>query len=135
MKQLNATTGVFGPFSKIETLADRYRCDGVDFQFTVIGNAIIEDYVQPPPLPVVIPVPSKVTRRQARQALVLANKFDLVQIAINAIPDTTQRKLMQIEWDDSQEFEHNRPSLIAIGTAVGLTPEGVDDLFRTAATL
>jgi hypothetical protein len=135
MKQLNSTAGVFGPFNSIKTLQDRYQCDGADFQFTVVGDAVIEDYVQPPLPPVVIPVPSKVTRRQARQALVLADKYDLVQSAINAIPDTLQRKLMQIEWDDSQEFERTRPSLIAIGTAIGLTSEGLDALFITASTL
>lgn len=80
-------------------------------------------------------VPASVTRRQARQALVLEGKFDLVQVAIDAIPDTTQRKLMQIEWDDSLEFERTRPSLMAIGAAIGLTSEGIDDLFRTAVTL
>ena len=84
---------------------------------------------------VVIPVPLKVTRRQARQALVLAGKYDLVQVAIDAISDATQRKLMQIEWDDSLEFERTRPSLIAIGTAIGLSSAQIDDLFITAATL
>jgi hypothetical protein len=82
-----------------------------------------------------VPVPASVTRRQARQALVLAGKFDLVQPAIDAIPNALQRKLMQIEWDDSQEFERNRPSLIAIGQAIGLTSSELDDLFRTAVTL
>ena len=135
MKQLNSVAGVFGPFSVIETLSDRYRCDGVDFQFSVIGDATIEDYVAPPAPPVVVPVPKSVTRRQARQALVLAGKFDLVQPAIDAIPNALQRKLMQIEWDDSQDFARNRPSLIAIGQAIGLTPSEVDDLFRTAVTL
>ena len=81
------------------------------------------------------PVPASVTRRQARQALVLAGKFDLVQAALDAIPDATQRKLMQIEWDDSQVFERNRPSLVALGTAIGLSSSQIDDLFRTAATL
>lgn len=85
--------------------------------------------------PVVLPVPASVTRRQARQALVLAGKFDLVQPAIDAIPNALQRKLMQIEWDDSQAFERDRPSLIAIGGAIGLTSAEVDDLFRTAVTL
>lgn len=135
MKQLNSAAGIFGPFAVVETLADRYRCDGADYQFSVIGAAKIEDYVAPPPPPVVVPVPASVTRRQARQALVLAGKFDLVQIAINAIPNPLQRKLMQIEWDDSLTFERNRPSLISIGAAIGLTPSNIDDLFKTAVTL
>lgn len=81
------------------------------------------------------PVPAKVTRRQARQALVLAGKYDLVQPALDAIADATQRKLMQIEWGDSLEFERTRPSLIALGAAIGLSPSQIDQLFRTAATL
>ena len=82
-----------------------------------------------------VPKVMVVTRRQARQALVLNGKFDLVQPAIDAIPDATQRKLMQIEWDDSQVFERDRPSLIALGTAIGLTSAQIDNLFATAATL
>lgn len=48
MKQLNSVQGVFGPFSSIQTLEDRYICDGMDFQFDVIGDAVIEDYVVQP---------------------------------------------------------------------------------------
>ena len=55
--------------------------------------------------PVSNPVPEKVTRRQARQALVLAGKFNLVQTAIDSISDPVQKQLMQIEWDDSLENE------------------------------
>ena len=58
MKQLNSVAGIFGPFASIETLQDRYRCDGADFQFSVIGDATIEDYVAPPAPPVVVPVPA-----------------------------------------------------------------------------
>jgi len=48
MKTLVTANGQFGPFSSIETLSDRYRCDGVEYQFGVIGAATIEDYVAPP---------------------------------------------------------------------------------------
>ena len=80
-------------------------------------------------------IPQSVTRRQARQALLLSGNLSLVQPAIDAIPDATQRGLMQIEWDDSQEFERNRPSLIAIGGAIGLDAAGIDELFVQAAAL
>lgn len=85
--------------------------------------------------PAVSAVPQIVTRRQARQALFLRGKLDLVQPAIDAIPDATQRGLMQIEWDDSQEFLRTRPSLIAIGTAIGYGSAGLDDIFMFANTL
>lgn len=80
-------------------------------------------------------VPKSVTRRQARQALLLAGILDDVQPALDAIPDATQRGLMQIEWDDSQEFHRNRPALLALASALGLTSEQIDELFITAATL
>ena len=80
-------------------------------------------------------VPQSVTRRQAKQALAATGKLDLVQPAIDAIPNALQRTMMQIEWDDSQVFERNRPSLIALGTGLGLTSEELDNLFTLAATL
>lgn len=80
-------------------------------------------------------IPRTVTRRQARQALLLRGKLALVQPAIDAIPDTTQRGLMQIEWDDSLSFDRDRPSLISIGAAIGYDSLGLDDVFTFAATL
>ena len=80
-------------------------------------------------------IPRTVTRRQARQALLLRGKLALVQPAIDAIADVTQRGLMQIEWDDSLSFDRDRPSLIAIGTAIGYDSAGLDDIFIFANTL
>ena len=80
-------------------------------------------------------VPSRVTRRQARQALALAGLFGQVQPAINAIPDPQQRQLAQIEWDDSQDFERERPLLIELGHAIGLDDAGIDELFIQAGAL
>jgi hypothetical protein len=80
-------------------------------------------------------VPTAVTRRQARQALLLAGLLDNVQPAINAIPDATARGLAQIEWDDSLEFQRERPLVISIGAAIGLDAAGLDGLFVQAAAL
>lgn len=80
-------------------------------------------------------VPPKVTRRQARQALLLAGLLGNVQPAIDAIEDTTLRQLAQIEWDDSQEFERHRPLLIQLAGALGLDGEALDGLFIQAAGL
>ena len=90
-------------------------------------------FITPPSPPPA--VPETVTRRQAKQALAINGKLSLVQPAIDAIPDPAQRTLMQIEWDDSQEFQRSRASLIAIGTAIGLDSAGIDGLFTLAATL
>lgn len=80
-------------------------------------------------------VPARVTRRQARQALALAGLFSQVQPAIDAIPDPQQRQLAQIEWDDSQDFERERPLLIELGHAIGLDDAGIDELFIQAGAL
>lgn len=86
----------------------------------------------PAPKPV---VPASVTRRQAKQALLLAGLLGNVQPAIDAIPDATQRGLVQIEWDDSQVFERDRPALNALGAALGLGGDDLDALFIMAAGL
>lgn len=80
-------------------------------------------------------IPQSVTRRQARQALLLAGVLGSVQSAIDGIADPVQRGMAQIEWDDSQAFERNRPLLIALGTALGLDSAELDQLFVTAAGL
>lgn len=53
MKALITASGQFGPFHNIETLADRYRCDGVEYQFGVIGAATIGTWTPPPPDPAI----------------------------------------------------------------------------------
>lgn len=80
-------------------------------------------------------VPHAVTRRQARQALLLAGKLAQVQPAIDAIANATQRAMVQIEWDDSLHFERDRPALVALAGALGMTAQELDALFVTAAAL
>lgn len=87
---------------------------------------------QPPGPP---PVPASVTRRQARQALLLAGKLHQVQPAIDAIPDPVQREMLSIEWEDSQTFERHRPSLVALATALGMSATDIDALFISAQGL
>jgi hypothetical protein len=89
-----------------------------------------EPYVAPVP-----GIPKIVTRRQAKQALILNGLIGGVQPAIDAITDPTQRALMQSEWDDSQEFFRDRPQLIMLARALGLTDAQLDALFVQASTL
>lgn len=80
-------------------------------------------------------VPQSITRRQARQALLLAGLLDNVQPAIDSIADPVQRSMAQIEWDDSQHFERKRPLLVSLAAALGLGEEALDNLFIQAAQL
>lgn len=86
--------------------------------------------LSPPP-----PVPSSVTRRQARQALLLAGLLSQVQPAIDAIPNAATRAMVAIEWADSLYFERDRPALIGLATALGMTSAQLDQLFITASKL
>jgi hypothetical protein len=96
--------------------------------WALVDGAVVID-------PSLAPVPQEVSRRQAKEALRRAGLLSQVQPAIDAILDADQRTAMQIEWDDSQVFQRNRPSLIAIGTALGLDSAEIDALFVTAAAL
>ena len=89
----------------------------------------------PPAEPAPPPVPQTVTRRQARQALLLEGLLDDVPVAIAAIPDETERRMAQIEWEDSLEFVRSRPLVIQIGAALGLDAAALDALFTHAANL
>ncbi len=80
-------------------------------------------------------VPYKVTRRQGVQALILAEKIQLVQPAIDAIADPLQRALALAYWDDSQEFERSHPMLAQVATMIGLDAAALDTLFITADDL
>jgi hypothetical protein len=106
-----------------------------EFLQWVMGKEVARWAERAKPPVVIGNVPQSVTRRQARQALIMAGLFDQVQPAIDAIVDAQQRALMQSEWDDSQMFERNRPALITMATALGLSSAQVDDLFRAAAAL
>jgi hypothetical protein len=85
-------------------------------------------------------VPAKVTRRQARQALLLEGLLDDIPAAIAALDDGTpggnqKMRMAQIEWEDSLEFERARPLVIEIAAAIGLDATALDQLFITAAGL
>lgn len=81
------------------------------------------------------PVPFKVTRSQARRALLLRGLFDQVQPIIDAIPDPIERGMAQIMWDDALDFERHSPIVAMIGQALGLDEAALDDLFISAASL
>lgn len=109
--------------------------------YQVLDNGVVRDATPEEEAEIIAratvppPVPQSVTRRQAKQALILAGLIDHVQPAIDAITDPTHRALMQAEWDDSQDFYRSRPAVAQIGAAIGLDAAGIDNLFIQAATL
>ena len=83
------------------------------------------EFIAPPPPPIVIPV---LTMRQARLALLDAGLLDEVEAAI-----TTPEN--RIWWDYSTTVERNHPLVDAVLTALGKSPEEIDEMFIEAAKL
>ena len=76
------------------------------------------------------PVPSKVSMRQARLALL---ELDLLEIVKDAIEQGSD-EVLKIEWEYATEVDRNWDNLIALTTTLGLTSTEVDNLFRLALT-
>lgn len=92
-----------------------------------------EQFTPAPPEPPV--VPSAVTMRQARLALLGAGLLDDVDAAIAAIPDPVTRRAAQIEWEFSNEVQRHNAFTAMLGGGLGLTASQIDQLFIQAATL
>lgn len=73
------------------------------------------------------PVPAQVSRLQAKQALRIAGNLDAVETAIAAAS-----KEVQIYWADAPIFHRDHPTLLSMATAVQMSSDQVDALFRAA---
>jgi hypothetical protein len=87
----------------------------------------------PEPLPVV--VPSSVTMRQARLALLAAGLLDDVDTAIAAIPDAAQRQAATVEWEYAATVDRGSAWTQTLAASLGLDADALDALFTNAATL
>ena len=78
-----------------------------------------------------ITLPSVVTMRQARLALLQSDLLATVETAITTGTD----EAMKIEWEYATEIKRDWNSLVALTTALGMTSAELDDLFQLASTL
>jgi hypothetical protein len=81
------------------------------------------------------PVPKQVTMRQGRLALLAVGKLSMVQAAIDAIEDDTQRAAAQIEWEYAQTIDRDSDFVQQMAAGLDLTEEQLDQLFTLASTL
>ena len=96
---------------------------------------LAEGNVPAPADPVPPVVISSVTMRQARLALLGAGLLDSVDAAIAAIPDPTQRRAAETEWEYAQTVDRSSAFTQQLATGLGLTSEQLDALFTQAAAL
>lgn len=83
-------------------------------------------YVEPEPGPEQVPV--AISRFQARAALMDAGLLADVEIAVSETDPLTQ-----LAWAEAAELVRDSPAIAAIGDALGLSPEDIDNLFIEAA--
>lgn len=79
-----------------------------------------------------INVPEKVTRFQARGALLQADMLDEVEAIMNHADTDAMAKLA---WTDAQEFYRQSPTILGMAAFIGLNDQELDDLFILAATI
>ena len=80
-------------------------------------------------------IPESISKRQAKQQLLLEGKLGQVQEVIDSIPDETERMMAQLYWDESTEFERSHSTLTEICAALGLTEAELDMMFINASKL
>lgn len=88
-------------------------------------HGAIAAYVPPPPV-----VPSVVSMRQARLALLQAGLLGAVDAAIN---DAGQAAI--IEWEYAQELRRTHPLTLSLAAELDLSEQQLDELFTAAAAL
>lgn len=76
----------------------------------------------------------EVTMRQARLALHALGKLELVDAAIDALPEPP-RVAARITWDHSQTVQRSNPMLALLAPALGLSDADLDAIFEAAARL
>lgn len=81
------------------------------------------------------PVPSKVSMRQARLALLGADILDDVEAAFESLEDPLERKAAKIEWEYATEVQRTSPLIESLGPLLGLTEAQIDGLFHQAARI
>lgn len=132
MKSLITSSTTFGPFSNIEPGEDRWHCDGTDYPFSVIGDATVGEWVEPPPPPPI--PPASVTMRQARLALLRAGLLSTVNAAVAAMPGPAGDEA-RIAWEFSSVVEREMPLVVSLTAGLGWTTDQLDALFIEASTL
>lgn len=95
-----------------------------------VGWRLTEAGAIVPPEAPAAEVPTAVTKRQARLALLGAGLLDTVEALI-----AQQPAAVRITWEDATEWRRDDPILIQIAAALGMDGPAIDALFTTAATL
>ncbi len=117
-------TAALTAFEVVHLLAADSKCAG---GWSYAGGDVVAPEV-------VAPVPAEVTMRQARLALLAAGKLAAVEAAIDAMAEP-RKTAARIEWEYSNALQRDNALVAALGPALGLSTNDVDNLFRAAAAI
>ena len=132
MKALVINGVVLGAFNSILELGDRYVCDNVEMQFSVVGKGEIvdADAVDIPVAPAQIPKVEVISMRQARLQLLSMNLLEVVNSAIISMPQSAQ-----IEWEYSTEVKRDNALVLGVQSTLGMSDSDMDLFFVNANNL
>lgn len=80
-------------------------------------------------------VPQSVTRSQGKAELITAGLWDAVLAFVDAIEDEAEKALALVALNDTARWSRDSEFLIQCSSAIGVTPEQMDDLFILAASI
>ena len=125
-----------------DSAADSYAAQYANQTITELEQALadaIDKAAEAPsapdlPTPTVAGIPTRVSMRQARLALLGAGKLAAVDAAIDTMPEP-QKSAARIEWEYAAEVRRDNAFVAGLAPALGMTDAQVDALFVAAAAL
>ena len=125
-----------------DSAADSYAAQYANQTITELEQALadaIDKATEAPsapdlPTPTVAGIPTRVSMRQARLALLGAGKLAAVDAAIDTMPEP-QKSAARIEWEYAAEVRRDNDFVAGLAPALGMTDAQVDALFVAAAAL
>jgi hypothetical protein len=91
--------------------------------------------------PYVPPVPSSITAWQAKAGLAMTphpqvgTMLVAAEAAIAAMPDGAEKIVVQSAWANNANFERTSPTILSFSSALGMTSDDLDNLFRLGGGL
>lgn len=129
MRAAQIKNGVVVNYAEVEL----FDSDFIDPLDSVIGSRWDGVSFTPPPQKAPT-IPDRIPRLNARLALLNIGKWDMVQPAIDSLPEE-QRPIAQAYFEDAQYWNRQDQFVLMIAQLIGMTPLDIDSAFIYADSL